>query len=229
MEERRALESSEADDANDIALALRRPKCGSLIRLPHRIRDEGSRESLIWAVRPTSVRRGTRLTIGPPRITRRSVRPRRQRRESQIEPWLTSRRRSPIACNRLKGSKEEPMTSQRKKTAPPTRKHSRSSSSGRKGLIAKGKTKKQSVRERTALDNRFHRTSEALSGIRRLRCRCRERIASGRRNRGEGWRSGIRMEPSWTEPPPYAWGFIRGGERAVCRRQSGVSALSGQE
>ena len=53
------------------------------------------------------------------------------------------------------------MTSQRKKTAPPTRKHPRSSSSGRKGLIAKGKTKKQSVRERTALDNRFHRTAHS--------------------------------------------------------------------
>ena len=50
------------------------------------------------------------------------------------------------------------MTSQRKKTAPPTQKHSRSSSSGRKGLIAKEKTKKQSAKKRTALDNRFHRT-----------------------------------------------------------------------
>jgi hypothetical protein len=49
--------------------------------------------------------------------------------------------------------------SPRRKTEPPTREHSRSSSSGRKGLIAKGKPKKQSVRERTALDNRFHRTS----------------------------------------------------------------------
>jgi hypothetical protein len=48
--------------------------------------------------------------------------------------------------------------SPRRKTEPPTREHSRSSSSGPKGLIAKGKPKKQSVRERTALDNRFHRT-----------------------------------------------------------------------
>ena len=48
--------------------------------------------------------------------------------------------------------------SQRKTTAPPTPKHSRSSYSGRKGLIAKEKTKKQSARKRTALDNRFHRT-----------------------------------------------------------------------
>jgi len=38
----------------------------------------------------------------PPRITRTSVRPRWQRRESQIEPRLTSRRRSQIACNRPK-------------------------------------------------------------------------------------------------------------------------------
>jgi len=48
--------------------------------------------------------------------------------------------------------------SPRRKTEPPTREHSRSSSSGRNGLIAKGKAKTQSVRERTALDNRFHRT-----------------------------------------------------------------------
>jgi len=46
----------------------------------------------------------------------------------------------------------------RRKTVPPTQKHSRSSSSGRKELIAKGKTVKQSVRKRTVLDNRFHRT-----------------------------------------------------------------------
>jgi len=48
--------------------------------------------------------------------------------------------------------------SQRKKTAPPTPKHPRSSSAGRKGLIAKETTKKQSAKRRTALDNRFHRT-----------------------------------------------------------------------
>jgi hypothetical protein len=52
------------------------------------------------------------------------------------------------------------MTSQRKKTAPPTRKHPRSSPSGRKGLIATEKTKKQSARKRTVLDNRFHRTDQ---------------------------------------------------------------------
>src|SRR5438034_9730751 len=56
--------------------------------------------------------------------------------------------------------RREPMTSQRKKTAPPTPRRPRSSSSGRKGLIAKEKTKKQSVRKRPALDNRFHRTSQ---------------------------------------------------------------------
>ena len=48
--------------------------------------------------------------------------------------------------------------SQRKTTAPPTPKHSRSSLSSRKGLIATEKTKKQSAKKRTALDNRFHRT-----------------------------------------------------------------------
>jgi len=48
--------------------------------------------------------------------------------------------------------------SQRKTTAPPTPKHSRSSHSGRKGLIAKEKTEKQSAKKSLALDNRFHRT-----------------------------------------------------------------------
>ena len=48
--------------------------------------------------------------------------------------------------------------SPRRKTVPPTQKHSRSSSSGRKELIAKEKDEKQSAKRRTALDNRFHRT-----------------------------------------------------------------------
>jgi hypothetical protein len=38
--------------------------------------------------------------------------------------------------------------------------------------------------------------------------------------------SGIRIEPSWTEPPPFAWVFIDIGERAICRRRSGVATLS---
>ena len=48
---------------------------------------------------------------------------------------------------------------QKRKTAPPTRVSSRSSRNGRSGLIAKEKTEKQSVKRRTVLDNRFHRTS----------------------------------------------------------------------
>ena len=48
--------------------------------------------------------------------------------------------------------------SQRKTTVPPTRKHSRSASSGREGLIVKERTEKQSAKKRTVLDNRFHRT-----------------------------------------------------------------------
>src|SRR4051812_45695022 len=48
--------------------------------------------------------------------------------------------------------------SQRRTTVPPTRESSRSARSGRSGLIAKEKTKKQSAKKRTALDNRFHRT-----------------------------------------------------------------------
>jgi hypothetical protein len=48
--------------------------------------------------------------------------------------------------------------SQRHTTVPPTQEHSRSSRSGRKGLIATEKTEKQSAKKKTALDNRFHRT-----------------------------------------------------------------------
>src|SRR5437763_10168746 len=62
------------------------------------------------------------------------------------------------ACNRLNRTQGRTPMSQRRRTVPPTRKHSRSARSGREGLIAKEKTKKQSARKRTALDNRFHRT-----------------------------------------------------------------------
>src|SRR3954465_3145077 len=48
--------------------------------------------------------------------------------------------------------------SSKRTTAPPTPKHSRSSSSGRKGLIAKKKHETQSAKKRTTLDNLFHRT-----------------------------------------------------------------------
>ena len=48
--------------------------------------------------------------------------------------------------------------SQRRKTVPPTRVVSRSSQSGRSGLIAKKEDEKQSAKRRTVLDNRFHRT-----------------------------------------------------------------------
>lgn len=53
--------------------------------------------------------------------------------------------------------------SPRRKTEPSTHVSSRSARSGRSGLIAKGKTEKQSVKRRTALDNRFHRTDLTLS------------------------------------------------------------------
>ena len=58
--------------------------------------------------------------------------------------------------------------SQRRRTVPPTRKHSRSAQSGREGLIAKEKTKKQSAKKRTVLDNRLHRTffRSAARGLR---------------------------------------------------------------
>jgi hypothetical protein len=37
------------------------------------------------------------------------------------------------------------------------------------------------------------------------------------------------MEPSWTEPPPFTWGFIWAQERPVCRRQNCATALSEPE
>ncbi len=62
--------------------------------------------------------------------------------------------------------------SQRRKAVPPTRKRSRSSPVGRKELIATDeKTEKQSAKERTALDNRFHRANgaRAVQWLARLR------------------------------------------------------------
>ena len=51
--------------------------------------------------------------------------------------------------------------SQRRTTGPPTRVHTPPSASGRKGLIAR--TKKQSAKKRTVLDDRFHRTYHAFT------------------------------------------------------------------
>lgn len=48
--------------------------------------------------------------------------------------------------------------SPRRTTVPSTRVSSRSSQTGRSGLIAKEKDEKQSAQKRSALDNRFHRT-----------------------------------------------------------------------
>src|SRR2546423_11741528 len=53
---------------------------------------------------------------------------------------------------------EAPKMSSRRKTVPSTTAYSRSSSCGRGELIAKGKTKTQSAKKRTALDDHFYRT-----------------------------------------------------------------------
>ena len=58
--------------------------------------------------------------------------------------------------------------SQRRTTVPPTRVSSRSSHRGRSELIAR-ENEKQSAKERTTLDNRFHRTDLAPSGAGRKR------------------------------------------------------------
>jgi len=59
--------------------------------------------------------------------------------------------------------------SPRRTTVPPTRVASRSSQSGRSELIARTKTEKQSAKERTVLDNRFHRTDLRFSRAARMR------------------------------------------------------------
>ena len=51
----------------------------------------------------------------------------------------------------------------RKKTAPRTRKHRKTSSSKKLGLIAREKNAMQSVVTKSALDNRFHRTALPIS------------------------------------------------------------------
>ena len=53
-----------------------------------------------------------------------------------------------------------------KKTASRTRKHPEVSGNQTEGLLAKGKEPRQSVRERSVLDNRSHRTPGARSGSR---------------------------------------------------------------
>ena len=67
--------------------------------------------------------------------------------------------------------------SPRRKTESSTRVSSRSACPGRSGLIAKGKTEKQSAKERTALDNRFHRTDLTLSCAAGPACRSRSDAA----------------------------------------------------
>lgn len=53
------------------------------------------------------------------------------------------------------------MMSQRQKTVPPTHKRRTLSAPKRSELIAKEKTKKQSAKKKSALDNHFHGTLAA--------------------------------------------------------------------
>jgi hypothetical protein len=92
--------------------------------------------------------------------------------------------------------------SQRRKTVPPTRVSSRSPRSGRSGLIAREKTKKQSAKRRTALDNRFHRTP-TLSCTRASRARpYRGALAAATDGASEGARCGQREAEQWVSPGP---------------------------
>ncbi len=51
----------------------------------------------------------------------------------------------------------------RKKTAPRTQKHRKTSSSKKLGLIVKEKNADQSAKKKSALDNHFHRTDLPIS------------------------------------------------------------------
>ena len=53
----------------------------------------------------------------------------------------------------------------RKKTASRTRKHPEVTGNQTSGLIAKGKEPRQSVGEKSVLDNRSHRTPGSSSGL----------------------------------------------------------------
>ena len=57
----------------------------------------------------------------------------------------------------------EALKMSRGKTVPSTRKHSRSSPSGRLELIARKKDEKQSAKKRTVLDDHFYRTDLGFS------------------------------------------------------------------
>jgi hypothetical protein len=87
--------------------------------------------------------------------------------------------------------------SQRRTTVPPTRVSSRSPRSGRSGLIAKAKTEKQSAKKKTALDNRFHRTSLPLSCAAGPACRSPSgtAVAADDVQRTE-WRAATAVTPS---------------------------------
>ena len=74
-----------------------------------------------------------------------------------MELWLTSSDDHPIACTSFKQI-ESSNRDEEAPTAPPTLKHSRSSSSGRSELIAEDKTKKRSAKKRTVLDDLSHGT-----------------------------------------------------------------------
>src|SRR6266571_2843182 len=62
----------------------------------------------------------------------------------------------------------EALKMSRGKTIPPTRKHSRSSPSGRSELIVRKKDEKQSAKRRTVLDNHFYRTDRKFAELETL-------------------------------------------------------------
>ena len=113
------------------------------------------------------------------------------------------------------------MTSQRKKTAPPTPRRPRSSSSSRKGLIATEKTKKQSAKKRTALDNRFHRTSVAELRAGHPRRPHRGAMAAATDEASEGARCGQRAAMQLTLRGP------RNGPRVSSSAKLGRRVLLG--
>jgi hypothetical protein len=163
VEERRALGSDEIDDASDIAPG----EVTATAREAHSTRPcgseaKGSEESLKHqSLARQSVTPRHSANHRPLRMTRRSVRPRLLAREARVSD-RTMVDTIVVIAGMLAivsiGALGVVDMSQRQKTVPPTPKRRTLSAPKRSELIAKEKTKKQSAKKKSALDNHFHRT-----------------------------------------------------------------------
>ena len=125
------------------------PRCSSGIR------DEVARDSLPRASARPKVMPRHDCNHRPPRRTQGSVRPAPCRVSDRTMVRIM---RPPTLAERPGWIGSSRRGTMRKKTASQTRKHKVVSENQTSGLIAKGKEPRQSVRDRSALDNRSHRT-----------------------------------------------------------------------